>query len=261
MTGTGWAEHALLVQRRREFLGAPVHALSMAETLELAEESMQTRQPLLHTVINVAKLVNMAKNAELREDVGTADVINVDGVGVLWGAHLLGVAIGDRVAGIDVMNEMFALCASKGYRPFLLGAEQHVLEAMASELARQYPSLVIAGMQNGYFTADQEAGVIAGINASGADCLFVALPTPRKERFLKRYRNELLPSFVMGVGGSFDVYAGKVARAPVLVQRLGLEWLFRVAQEPRRLWRRYYETNTAYVGLLWRAYRARRSSH
>ena len=260
MRGAGWAEHALLVQRRREFLGAPLHDLSLAETLDLAEQSMQTRTPMLHTVINVAKLVNMGKNAELREDVGTADVINVDGVGVLWGARLLGVAIDERVAGIDVMNQMFALCAAKGYRPFLLGAEQHVLQAMAAELARQYPSLVIAGMQNGYFTADEEAGVIAAINASGADCLFVALPTPRKERFLKRYRGALLPSFVMGVGGSFDVYAGKVTRAPILVQRLGLEWLFRVAQEPRRLWRRYYETNTAYAGMLWRAYRARRSA-
>ena len=260
MTGTAWAKHPLLMQRRREFLGAPMHALSMAETIGLAEESMRTRTPLLHTVVNVAKLVTMKNNAELREDVASADVINVDGTGVLWGARLLGVAIDERVAGVDVMTEMFALCASKGYRPFLLGAEQQVLDDMAAELARRYPDLVIAGLQNGYFAAEQEADVIAAINASGADCLFVALPTPRKERFLKRYRSELLPSFVMGVGGSFDVFAGKVARAPVLIQRLGLEWLFRVVQEPGRLWRRYYETNTAYAALLWQAYWARRSA-
>lgn len=260
MASAAWADHDLLVQRRRELLGAPMHALSMAETIGLAEESMRTRQPLLHTVVNVAKLVTMTNNAELREDVGSADVINVDGVGVLWGARLLGVAIEERVAGVEVMTEMFALCASKGYRPFLLGAEQQVLDAVAAELARRYPSLVIAGLQHGYFATDEEAGVIAAINASGADCLFVALPTPRKERFLKRYRSELLPSFVMGVGGSFDVFAGKVARAPALVQWLGLEWLFRVAQEPKRLWRRYYETNIAYAALLWREYRARRSS-
>ncbi|HTO28060.1 MAG TPA: WecB/TagA/CpsF family glycosyltransferase [Devosia sp.] len=261
MASAGWADHALLVQRRREFLGAPMHALSMAETIGLADQSMRTRQPMLHTVVNVAKLVTMKNNAELREDVASADVINVDGIGVLWGARLLGVDIDERVAGVDLMTEMFALCASKGYRPFLLGAEQHVLDAMAVELARRFPGLVVSGMQHGYFAPEQEADVVAAINASGADCLFVALPTPRKERFLKRYRNELLPSFVMGVGGSFDVFAGKVARAPALVQRLGLEWLFRVAQEPRRLWRRYYETNTAYAALLWRAYRTRSSSH
>lgn len=260
MASTGWADHVLLAQRRREFLGAPMHALSMAETLSLAEESMRTRRPLLHTVINVAKLVNMSSNADLREDVGSADVINVDGTGVLWGARLLGIAIGERVAGVDVMTELFALCAAKGYRPFLLGAEQHVLDAIAARLAREHPQLVIAGMRHGYFTAAQEQDVVAAINASGADCLFVALPTPRKERFLRRYRDALSPSFVMGVGGSFDVYGGKVARAPRLLQRLGLEWLFRVAQEPNRLWRRYYETNIAYAALLWRAYRARRGT-
>ncbi len=235
-----------------------MHALSMAETLALAERAMEARRPMLHTVVNVAKLVQMGKNAELRDDVGSADVINVDGAGVLWGARLLGVAIPERVAGVDVMTGLFALCAEEGYRPFLLGAEQHVLEAVAANLSRKYPQLHIAGMQNGYFGADEEAGIISAINRSGADCLFVALPTPRKERFLKRYRAELAPSFIMGVGGSFDVYGGKVARAPVLVQRLGLEWLFRIVQEPRRLWRRYYETNTAYAVLLWQAYWAGR---
>jgi N-acetylglucosaminyldiphosphoundecaprenol N-acetyl-beta-D-mannosaminyltransferase len=250
----GWAEHDLLVQRRRQFLGAPLHSLSMGETLALAEEAMQNRRPMLHTVVNVAKLVNMGKNTELREDVCSADVINVDGAGVLWGARLLGIGIGERVAGVDVMTELFALCAAKGYRPYLLGAEQHVLDAMAQKLAERLPLLQIAGMRNGYFSAAEEAGIVEAINQSGADCLFVALPTPSKERFLKRHRDALTPSFVMGVGGSFDVYGGKVARAPVLVQKLGLEWLFRVAQEPGRLWRRYYDTNIAYAGLLWRAY-------
>jgi N-acetylglucosaminyldiphosphoundecaprenol N-acetyl-beta-D-mannosaminyltransferase len=261
MTASGWQKDNLLVQRRRHFLGAPMHALSMAETLGLAEQAMRTQQPMLHTVVNVAKLVHMGKSAELREDVASADVINVDGAGVLWGARLLGLDISERVAGVDVMTEMFALCAANGYRPFLLGAEQDVLEAVAANLSRRYPQMVIAGMQNGYFGADDEAGIIAAINQSGADCLFVALPTPRKERFLKRYRAELVPSFIMGVGGSFDVYGGKVARAPMLVQRLGLEWLFRIAQEPGRLWRRYYETNTAYARLLWNAYWQQRGQH
>ena len=128
------------------------------------------------------------------------------------------------------------------------------------QLAKDHPGLVVAGMHDGYFKPEDEAAVVEAINASKADCLFVAMPTPRKERFLKHYRDVLTPSFVMGVGGSFDVYGGKVARAPVLVQKLGLEWLFRVVQEPRRLWRRYYETNTAYVGLLWRELRQRRRS-
>lgn len=255
---SGWANHPLLMERRREFLASPMHALTMAETLALAEQAMRERKPLHHTVVNVAKLINMGKNDELREDVATADLINVDGKGVLWGARLCGIALPERVAGIDIMTGLFALCAKKGFRPYLLGAEQSVLDAVEARLAAEY-GLTVAGMQDGYFKPEQEAEIVAAINASGADCLFVAMPTPRKERFLKRYRDVLRPSFVMGVGGSFDVYGGKVKRAPKLVQALGMEWLFRVLQEPRRLWRRYYETNTAYAGLLWREYRRHRA--
>jgi N-acetylglucosaminyldiphosphoundecaprenol N-acetyl-beta-D-mannosaminyltransferase len=257
---TAWSSHPLLAERRREFLGAPMHALTMDETLALANEAMASHQPLHHTVVNVAKLVTMRKNAELREDVASADLINIDGAGVLWGARLCGIAVPERVAGVDIMTNLLALCAEKGYRPYLLGAERHVLQAVDLRLAKDHPGLVVAGMKDGYFKPEDEADIVAAINASNADCLFVAMPTPRKERFLKQYRDALTPNFVMGVGGSFDVYGGKVSRAPVLVQKLGLEWLFRIAQEPRRLWRRYYETNTAYAGLLWRELRRRRWS-
>ena len=251
---TTWSTHPLLAERRREFLGSPMHVLTMPETLALANEAMEKRRPLHHTVVNVSKLVNMRKNAELMEDVATADVINVDGAGIVLGARLFGIDVPERVAGVDIMTNLFALCARNGYRPYLLGAEETVLEAVAKRLAREYPGLSVAGMRDGYFKSEEEADVVEAINASQADCLFVAMPTPRKERFLKKYRAELKPNFVMGVGGSFDVYGGKVARAPALVQKLGLQWLFRVVQEPGRLWRRYYETNTAYAGLLWREY-------
>jgi N-acetylglucosaminyldiphosphoundecaprenol N-acetyl-beta-D-mannosaminyltransferase len=245
-----WAEHPMLAARRREFLSTPIHALSMEETMELADEAMRTKRPLHHVVVNVAKLVNMRKNAELYEDVSSADIVNVDGKGVLWGARLCGVPLPERVTGVDIMFQLFALCERRGYKPFLLGAEQSVLDLVIERLARDHPKLVVAGARNGYFKPGDEAAIVADINASGADCMLVAMPTPRKERFIKRYRSELKASFIMGVGGAFDVYGGKVARAPKFVQAIGMEWLFRVAQEPKRLWRRYYDTNTAYVGLL-----------
>jgi N-acetylglucosaminyldiphosphoundecaprenol N-acetyl-beta-D-mannosaminyltransferase len=254
----GWSQHALLAARRREFLGSPVHVVTMDETLALANEAMARQRPLHHTVVNVAKLVTMRNNAELREDVTSADLINIDGAGVVWGMRLCGIDVAERVAGVDIMTNLFALCAEKGYRPYLLGAEKSVLQAVDLRLAKEHPDLVVAGMQDGYFKPEDEADIVAAINASKADCLFVAMPTPRKERFLKQYREQLAPSFVMGVGGSFDVYGGKVARAPRLVQQFGLEWAFRVLQEPRRLWRRYFETNTAYASLLWREFWDRR---
>lgn len=254
-----WQTHPLVADRRRTFLETPLHALTMAETLALAEHAMANREPLHHTVVNVSKLVNMRDNPVLAQDVSEADLINVDGAGVVWGARLFGVSVPERVAGIDIMESLFRICAERGFRPYLLGAEAHVLDAVQARLAREYPGFAVAGARDGYFSPEQEEGIILDINASGADCLFVALPTPRKERFLFRYRLVLQPSFIMGVGGSFDVYGGKVHRAPRWVQSIGMEWAYRVMQEPGRLWRRYWDTNRAYLGLLWTNYwRSRR---
>lgn len=257
-----WQTHPIVVERRREFLETPLHALTMAETLALAEDAMAKHEPLHHTVVNVAKLVHMRDNPVLAQDVSEADVINVDGAGVVWGARLFGVGVPERVAGIDVMEAIFRICAERGFKPYLLGAEAHVLEAVKLRLAREYPTLVIAGSRDGYFSAEQQEDVVLDINKSGADCLFVALPTPHKERFLFRYRLVLRPSFIMGVGGSFDVYGGKVFRAPKWVQSIGMEWAYRILQEPGRLWRRYWDTNRAYIALLLKSYprrwRARR---
>ncbi|MHB1109310.1 MAG: WecB/TagA/CpsF family glycosyltransferase, partial [Devosia sp.] len=198
-TTTGWSDHDLIAARRTEFLGAPMHMLTMVETLSLATEAMIEKKPIHHTVINVAKLVNMRSNAELRQDVSEADLINVDGAGVVWGARLLGIRVPERVAGVDIMENLFRICAERGFKPFLLGAETHVLEAVQRRLGREYPGLVVAGARDGYFKPEEQESVVAAINASGADCLFVAMPTPRKERFLHRYRNALKSSFVMGV--------------------------------------------------------------
>lgn len=260
-TTSFWLKHPLVAERRREFLDTPMHALTMAETLTLAEHAMVNHQPLHHTVINVSKLVNMRADPVLAQDVTEADLINIDGAGVVWGARLFGVGVPERVAGIDIMEAIFRICAERGFRPYLLGAEPQVLEAVKHRLARDYPELIVAGARDGYFTAGQEEEIVLEINDSGADCLFVALPTPRKERFLFRYRLVLQPAFIMGVGGSFDVYGGKVFRAPKWVQRIGMEWAYRVLQEPARLWRRYWDTNRAYLGLLWSNYWRSRRSH
>lgn len=252
-----WQHHPVVAGHRTTFLDAPMHTLTMLETLDLAQQAMQTREPLHHTVINVAKLVTMHSNAELARDVSEADLINIDGAGVVWGARLFGISVPERVAGVDIMEGLFRMCAENGFKPFLLGAEDVVLEAVQQRLQRDYPTLQIAGAQDGYFSPDQEEDVVLAINASGADCLFVAMPSPRKERFLYKYRLVLAPYFIMGVGGSFDVYGGKVRRAPLWMQKVGLEWLYRVAQEPRRLWRRYWDTNLKYAKLLWASYWSR----
>ena len=171
-------------------------------------------------------------------------------MGILIGARLMGLHVPERVAGVDLMERIFALCAREGFRPYLLGARPEVLAQAVAELRRRHPALAIAGQQHGYFSAAEQPAVVSAIRDSAADCLFVGMPTPRKERFMAAHRAELGVPFVMGVGGGIDVLAGHVRRAPDAWQRSGFEWLYRTLQEPRRMWRRYLTTNLAYAGIL-----------
>ena len=236
--------------QRITLMGAPLDLLSMAQTVALAEDAMAMGRRLQQVVINVAKLVNMRSDPELRRDVLQSDIINIDGVGILWAVRLLGYKAPERVAGIDLMLALIAACARHGYRPYFLGAREAVLQQAMARLRTNYPNLQIAGCRDGYFTAAEEAQVVADIRDSGAHCLFVAMSSPMKERFLHQHRDDLGVPFLMGVGGSLDVVAGRVRRAPMWMRKAGLEWLFRLGQEPRRMWRRYLVTNTIFLFLL-----------
>lgn len=239
-------------QTRVVFLDAPIDVLTKRATLDAAVATMRTRRKITHVAMNVAKLVKMRCDAQLRADVTGADIIGIDGMGIVWGARRLGIYVPERVSGVDLMTALLAECARHGFRPYFLGAHRQVLEAAAETAKRVNPGLQIAGMHHGYFRPEEAARIVTEINESKADCLFIGMPTPQKERFLSANRVELSTPFVMGVGGSFDVMAGNVSRAPLLFQRRGLEWLFRVLQEPRRLFWRYAETNSWFLFLLTR---------
>ena len=204
---------------------------------------MRNRKPLHHVAMNVAKFVKMRGDSELRADVECSDVVGIDGMGIVFAARLLGIPVREKVAGVDLMQAVIAVCAREGYKPYFLGASEPVLQKALANVRNRFPSIQIAGAQHGYYPADDEQRVVDAIRDSGADCLFIAMPTPRKERFLARYRDELGASFVMGVGGSVDVLAGYVKRAPSWMQSIGCEWLFRTVQEPGRMWKRYLTTN------------------
>lgn len=229
----------------------------MAETVDLVRNAISQRRSLHHVVINVAKLINLQTDDELRRDVIESDIVGIDGMGIVLGARLLGVKSPQRVAGVDLMYEVLKLCEKEKFRPFFFGATQDVLDAAIRSARKLWPELDIAGARNGYFDQETEPEIVEQIRASGADCLFVAISTPVKERFCRRYRGVLGVPFVMGVGGSFDILAGKTSRAPRILQRLGLEWAFRLACEPRRMWRRYLFTNAAYIRFLVRALMSR----
>ncbi len=235
---------------RVEFLGVPIDCHTVPRAVELASTAMRERKRLQHGDVNVAKFVGFKSDPELRRCTEESDIICADGMGIVWGCQLMGVPIRERVTGIDLMIKVIEVCAREGFRPYFLGARQDVLEQTIAEVRRRHPAIEIAGWRNGYFGPKDEQRIVDDIRASGADCLFVGISSSKKEIFLNRYRDALNVPVQLGVGGSFDVLAGRVRRAPPWVQNAGFEWLFRLAQEPDRLWRRYLTTNVQYGGIL-----------
>lgn len=235
--------------QRIEVMGCPMDVASMGETVESIRKAVLAGRFTQHVVVNVAKLVHMRDDAQLRESVESCDIINIDGMGVVVGARFLGHDVRERVAGVDLFHELLAMSAREGLSVYLLGAQDEVVATTARKVEALYPGLRIAGYHHGYFW-DDEAAMVEKIRASGAQLLFVAITSPKKENFINRWRDQLSVTFVMGVGGTFDVVAGKVKRAPLWMQKWGLEWLYRVIQEPGRMWKRYLTTNSKFAWLL-----------
>jgi N-acetylglucosaminyldiphosphoundecaprenol N-acetyl-beta-D-mannosaminyltransferase len=240
-------------EKRVNLFGIPVEALTMAQVLDQVDEVIKSRGSLQIGVINAAKVVNMDKNPELREAVLSSDIILADGAAVVWASKLLRRPLPERVAGIDLMFGMFKRGNQRGYRVFCLGATEEISKTVEENLASDYPGLILAGRHHGYFTEDEAQGIADMIRDSKADILLVAMTSPKKERFLAKWMAHMQVPVCHGVGGSFDVYAGKVERAPESWQKLGLEWLYRVKQEPGRLWKRYLFTNASYIGMVLKA--------
>ena len=233
---------------RVEILGAKIDNLSMTETLSLIEESIANRKALHHVVVNAGKLVAMQSDEKLRNDVNSADIINADGQAVVWASRFLNKPLKERVAGIDLMQNLVARAAKKNYKIFFFGATEEIVKKVVKKYSKQYTPDIIAGYRNGYYTKEEEPDIARQIADSGADILYVAISSPTKENFLNTYKKQLknVP-FVMGVGGSFDVVAGKVKRAPLWMQKAGLEWFYRLIQEPRRMWKRYLTGNLKFI--------------
>ena len=228
-------------------LGCAIDRLDMAGMVRRIDGVIADRGFAQHAAINAAKLVAMRDDRELERIVRTCELVSADGQSIIWASHILGDPLPARVTGIDLMQELLTLAERRGYRVFLLGARHEVLERALARLRDRHPRLVVAGARDGYFSAEDAAAVAAEVAAHRPDMVFVAMPSPRKEYWLNRYGRGLGAPFVMGVGGSVDVLAGDVRRAPAPVQRLGLEWLFRLCQEPRRLGGRYVSTNSRFI--------------
>jgi N-acetylglucosaminyldiphosphoundecaprenol N-acetyl-beta-D-mannosaminyltransferase len=241
-----------------KLLGVPIDSLTMEQALARVEQAIASRTRLLVGVVNAAKLVSMQRDPLLQRDVLACDLILADGMSVVWASRILGQSLPERVAGIDLMLGMLRHASARGYRLYCLGATADVLASALARIAAEFPGVKIVGRRDGYFSEAEEDEIAELIRRSRPDILLVAMSSPKKERFLGRWGQSLGVPVCHGVGGSFDVLAGKVRRAPESWQRMGLEWLYRAIQEPGRLGKRYLVTNALFCRMVFAEWRASR---
>lgn len=233
-----------------EILGVKIHPITLKHAVDIVSQAISSATTLQIGVVNSAKLVNMRRDDLLREDVLSSDLVLADGMAVVWATRILGQVIPERVPGIDLMTGILERGDRLNFRVYCLGADEAVSSEVEKQIRTRYPGVRLVGRRHGYFSQCEEEAIAREIAASGADVLFVGMSSPKKERFIAKWGDVLNVHVSHGVGGSFDVLAGKVRRAPATWQRVGLEWLYRLAQEPRRLWRRYLVTNSIFIGLV-----------
>jgi N-acetylglucosaminyldiphosphoundecaprenol N-acetyl-beta-D-mannosaminyltransferase len=235
---------------RVRIAGCPLDVFSFAQAVNELGLRVEQRRRTHVIFVNVFKIAEYHSNPRLQEVMERADLLLPDGVPVLWASALLGTPLPERVAGTDLMQALLELSALRNYRVFLLGGEENVITRTVETLRGRYPTLQIAGYRNGYFSDADADSVIETINASNADLLFIGMSTPKKELWADACLSRLTVPVCQGVGGSFDVIAGLTRRAPIWMQRSGLEWSYRLMQEPRRLWRRYLGSGAKVASLL-----------
>lgn len=226
--------------------GIGIHAVTMDEAVLTVARFVGEKTPRQAVFLNAGKFAEIDRNPALKRAIEQADLRLADGQPLLWAGRLLGAPLPERVAGIDLMHRLLAEGKERGWRFFFFGASEEVLEKTVA-ICRERYGIAVAGSQHGYYTPEGEAAVAEKIRNAGADILFVAMGSPKKELFMERHLRAMNVPFTMGVGGSFDVVAGLSRRAPRWMRRTGLEWFYRFMQEPGRLWRRYLYGNVHFI--------------
>lgn len=193
----------------------------------------------LHAVYtpNSEIIMHAYKNADFADLLNRAELLTADGIGVVYASKILKKPIKERAAGYDIARQVLSKMNYTDHKLFLFGGKPGVAEEAKKNLLKDYPELNIVGERNGYFKSEEEAEIVEQINASGADIVFVCLGAPKQEEWIDRNRDKLNVRVAMGIGGSLDVFAGRVERAPEIFCKTGMEWFYRLCKEPWRIGR------------------------
>lgn len=243
-----------LMTEVRMICNVPVHDVSMDESLEIIDALVQKKNPSYIVTPNVDHIVRLQKDEEFRRCYEQAALVTPDGMPLLWAGKFLGQPLKEKVSGSDLFFKVCELAEIRGYRIYMLGGMPGVAEKAAERLKADYPGLQVAGTYAPPFHFEQNQKellfILDKIRAAAPDILFVGLGSPKQEKWLNRYYKELNVPVSLGIGASIDFAAGKVKRAPVWMQRAGLEWFWRLVMEPGRLWKRYLVDDMGFLGLL-----------
>ena len=237
---------------RIDLLGCPFDPITENETVELVYSWIHEPERKSHHLItvNVAILMMAKEDPKLANAIAKADLVVVDGKPLVWTSKWLAAPVPEKVSGVDLMRHLLESGEERGLSIFLLGTTQERLDVLERMIRVRYPNVKIAGTRNGYFKAPDYPAVTQLIRDSKADLLLVGMPAPFKEIWCEEQRDALATPVMLGVGGAFDVMAGFVPRAPRLMQEVGMEWAWRLMMEPKKLWKRYLVTNSAFLALL-----------
>lgn len=214
--------------------------LDMVNILQAAQKIMEyLKEDRLHTVFTPNSEIIMAayRDNEFKKILNAADMLTADGIGVVYASKILKKPINERAAGYDIACNVLEKLKNTDYKLFLFGGKPGVAEKAAQNIKNNYPGINISGTRNGYFKSEDESEIIEQINNSGADIVFVCLGAPKQEKWIYAHKNDLNVKVAMGIGGSLDVFAGEVKRAPDIFCKLGLEWFYRLCKEPQRIGR------------------------
>ncbi len=219
---------------KHEILGVGVNSLRMADAVNLVEKYMDDRANVIVATANAEMLMNATRDTDLKRILNSAALVVPDGAGTVWAAHQLGYDMPERVAGYDLAQELMKRAPQKDRRIFFFGSAPGVADKAKLKAEELYPGINIVGTRNGFFTEKDIPDILEEIKKANPDLLLVALGVPKQEKFLDKYYKELGVPVSIGVGGTFDVMAGVMKRAPLWMQKAKLEWLFRGMLQPKR---------------------------